>query len=225
MLTTLNILTQKTAKTYEDFYSSDKITQLCKTFKTSPTCQNNTPTEALTKLCEAQSMGLDINDVRYTDRKSLSKNNRINIARSGDVFESITIPCFDPSEIEEVTLCVGVILPSPLSSVNADTFDINTVEPYYTGDPRPNETHYFPIKTIRRPKSNVVSFYDNPLLMVAEMYTILSIVVKYLKDYPTPNSAALRSPFNTTRNVELNYLILPTDIRQDIAHNYTRYSK
>lgn len=222
---TLEILIQKTAKIYEDFYSSDKITELCKTFKSSPTCQTNAPMEALVKLCEAQSIGLNLNAVRYTDRKQLSKNNRINITRNGDVFENITIQCFDPSEIEEVTLCAGVILPSPLSFVNCDTFDFNNLEPYYSSDPRPHETHYFPIKTIRHPKSNVVSFYDNPLLMMAEIYSILSIEVKYVKDYPNPDAATARAAYNQKRNVELNYLILDTELRNNIAHNHTRYTQ
>jgi hypothetical protein len=194
---------------YEEFYSH-RVTEVCKSFNTLSTFTYTDCRDALISLCEAHISSLDINAVRYIEDKKLSKNGRIRIPRAADVFEGITIACLKPSDIDSVTLFSAIPVPE---SAGDEKFKMY----FPSDDKRPHVKHYIPIKTIKNPQASFVTFFDNPILLVCEMFTDLSIQVVFKKSYLERNDPSLI----IDRCVKMNYALLDQDIRRRIVQTYS----
>jgi hypothetical protein len=196
----------KQPEKYEKFYNY-KVAELYKSINILSTFTFTTTTDTLVALCEARLSSLDINAVRFQQDKKLSKNGRIKLPKIADIFEGITIACVKPSDIDSVTLFSAISVPK-----DADDEKFKNYFPHK--DARPHIKHYVPIKTIKNPESSFVTFFDNPILLLCEVFTNLSIQVVFKKELNLKQD----DPYSIFgRHVKMNYVFLDLDIKT-IAH-------
>lgn len=192
---------------YEKFYSSDNVTTLCKSVKVCENFEFTEPVACLISLCEASSRKSEINAAKYVDNKKLSKFGRIKIPRAADLFEGVTIACLEISDIESVSLVSAISVPKDAEEEKYKHY-------YPCDDSRPHVKHYIPLKTIKNPQSNFISFFDNPIFLCCELFTDLSIQVIMKDDYF--KSANLE----VGRCVKMHYLFLDTGVQRKLIESY-----
>jgi len=192
---------------YEKFYSSDETTTLCRSVKVCKNFEFNEHVDSLISLCEAGSRNSEINAVKYVDNKKLSKLGRIKIPRAADLFEGITIACLEISDIESVSLVSAISVPKDAEEEKYKHY-------YPSDDPRPHVNHYIPLKTIKNPQSNFISFFDNPIFSCCEIFTDLSIQVTMKVDYFKSANIGIG------RCVKMHYVFLDTEIRRKFVESY-----
>lgn len=190
---------------FNDFYSSDKTK---KTFGTINSCRtlfsHTSGKDALINLCIATSYGY--NAVPYTESKTLSKNNRVNILRTADVLEGITIACVDPSDIASVTLFSKFVVLT------------DAEEKHGLRASSQHQSIYVPVKTINNPTSNYIKFFDTPLLMCIESFKSLSIEVKFNVTDPYKTTNEINTP------VLFHWLFIDSPIRNSILRDSDNYN-
>lgn len=120
----------------------------------------------------------EYNAVSVSRYEELSSKGRLKIARHSDMFNSISISCWDFKDIESVTFYMGILVPIDLSKADFSRGEkvFDYIDPF---DGVTNKTHFLPIKTITNFESNTVSFFKYPILLEVEgFYHCLSIEVK-----------------------------------------------
>lgn len=191
---------------YEKFYSSDEATALCKLVKVCKNFEFTEPVDSLISLCEASSRKSEINAVKYVDNKKMSKLGRIKIPKVADLFEGITIACLEASDIESVSLVSAISVPKDAEE--------EKYTPYYPCDiPRVN--HYIPLKTIKNPQSNFISFFENPIFLCCEKFTSLSIQVTMKVDFFKSSDCGV------CRCVKMHYVFLDPEVQRKIIESYS----
>lgn len=190
---------------YEKFYSSDNVTTLCKSVKVCENFEFTEPVACLVSLCEASSRKSEINAAKYVDNKKLSKLGRIKIPKVAGLFEGVTIACLEVSDIESVSLVSAISVPKDAEE--------EKYTPYYPCD-RLRVNHYIPLKIIKNPQSNFISFFDNPIFLCCEMFTNLSIQVIMKVDYFENANCGV------CRCVKMHYLFLNTEVQRKFIESY-----
>lgn len=173
-------------------YSSQELKDLCSKIKYVPTMtvyQTNYACEQpfcslMTSLSDRDT---DVNSTCVVLCMDLSKNNCLRLTRSLDVIESIEIQCMSVSDIKSVSLCVK-------------TYD--------------KKHEYVAIKVIENPSTNVIRFFDNPIVMVCHPYDDLSIKVDFNE---------VKREENFRHQIRINGILLDNDIRRQFM--YLEYSK
>ncbi len=179
-----------------NLYSSDQIKLFAKTIKENPNVFSDDSNDGLKSLVSLQSYPDNrYNSVRVTTYTHLSKENRIKLGKNYDAFCGIEISCNNPeTDIDYVILYV-----------NFSGHGSNIINP---------PKKYTILKTIKDLKSNYVSFFECPLLLIAEPFVDFSIEVKY-------NTSKVIMNDNTfTRAVKLHWLYCDKDIRTHASSNF-----
>lgn len=200
-----NRITGIIVKSYESFYNSQKVKEFYeKAIKPADTTfyyDFKSAFCALVSLLERKE--LPYNAIHYKMIKSLSKNNRIAIPRSADIFIGIRIPCLSLDDIQEVTLFSSGILN-----------ENNDPNEYFNPQAK---IVYTPIKSVTKFTSNLVEFYDIPIFIANEVFNGLSVQVKFNEK---------REYYNELQTqVELNFLIVENEVRTEMTKNYSRYNQ
>lgn len=158
------------------------------------------------------------NTVLTTKYVKLSKNFRVGLTRNCDALEGIEIACVNPKEdIESVTLFGSFFIPNDdkdlKSLLNFNPKQHFSSLPEYVFDEKRGKMFYFPIKKITNFDSNYVKFFDCPILLCAEMFTPLSIEVKY------------KSSIDFLKIVGLKHLTFTSKLREHIIMNHSLFER
>lgn len=198
-----NRFTDITVKSYE-FYNSEKVKNFMATsIKPVDTIFYYEVISSVSALVSLKERNLPHNAIHYKMIKALSKNNRIAIPRSADIFIGIRIPCLSLDDIQEVTLFSSGIVT-----------ENNDPNEYFNPQ---SKIVYTPIKTITKFTSNLIEFYDNPIFIANEVFNGLSVKVKFNEKSGSYNKIPLK--------VELNFLVVGDEARNEITKNYSRYNQ
>lgn len=146
---------------------------------------------------------------------NLSKKCRIGIPRQYDALQSIELSCINPvSDIESITLYAGIGL--PIKYNNEDK--LNWTRKMISEDlcEYPNEFYsqesckyfYIPVKTITNIESNLINFFDTPILLCRSFFISYSIQVNY-----TNNIKSHVHDFP----IKLNYLLFEQTFRNKVS--------
>jgi hypothetical protein len=189
-------------KSYEDFYSLvDSHTNEVKALDWVSHVDNNDRLMPLLYL-DSHPKGYQYNGIKIVDHFNLSKNNRIKIQRSADLFNGISIACIDPvTDIKSVTLYACIEAPKK----NGDLNVLNYVTKDHNLPFDENNLHHFPLKVIENPQSNYVQFYKLPILLSnLDHFSDLSIGIEYTDTLKVPAGR---------HNVGLHYTLLNAPFR------------
>lgn len=198
-----NRSTDAIIKSYE-FYNSEKVKNFYETsIKPNDTMFCYDDISAIGALVSLKEQNLQYNAIHFKMLKALSKNNRVAISRSGDIFIGIRIPCLSLDDIQEVSLFSSGILN-----------ENNDPNEYFNPQAK---IVYTPIKTITKFTSNLVEFYDNPIFIANEAFNGLSVQVKFNEKNGSYNKIPLK--------VELNFLVVGNEARIEMTKNYSRYNQ
>jgi len=199
-------LQNKFVTSFDNYYNNNpKIKEIIDEIKVNPFVITYNCCDSMRYLCCFKEEN-KYNAVRCVVEKKLSKKNRIKILRLGDILESLTISCIDPSDISSAILYVGVAIKK-----NANIDEIN-VEKFgdefecFQSNENEWQMYYIPIKTIEKPETNVIKFYECPFLMCGEKHVELIVEVNFVKNNLYPEDSVV---------VTLNYLIIDGHIRNN----------
>ncbi len=207
----LKVLTDHYSDKFEKFYSRTDIVNGWSKIKKSPFLLSNTSPHGLMNLLTIDS---EYNAVEVTSFKTI-EDGKVKLTRDVDVLENIFISS-EPKNIAKVSLLLEILISKNFESTINFSSDESILKSYFETtnffEADKNNIHFLTLKTIENPKTNVISFYDSPIMSCLEIFHSLSIQIDFVKNG--------REKFIKQIPVCLKQLMFIEEMRQFVLKNY-----